>query len=181
MTPNGPHESHPELRSTVATIRRARRDDIEALRALYDEFHVFHVRGVPGYLRVPDPGAAETREFDRAVERLFKGEEATLLVAESQDRLIGFAEVYLDSLHESPFVSRRTATLQSLLVTKACRGTGLGRSLVEAAERWAADRGAEEMRTKIWEFPEGPLAFYESLSYRTLRRELVKALPGDHV
>jgi hypothetical protein len=37
------------------------------------------------------------------------------------------------------------------------------------------------MRTKIWEFPEGPLAFYESLSYRTLRRELVKALPGDHV
>lgn len=158
-------------------IRRAARDDIEALRALYDEFHVFHVRGVPVHLRVPDPGEADPAEFDRAVERLVEGEEATLLVAESQGRLLGLAEVYLDPLHESPFVvSRRTATLQSLLVTETCRGTGLGRALVEAAERWAADRGAEEIKAKTWEFPEGPLAFYESLGYKTLRRELVKVL-----
>ncbi len=161
-------------------IRRATRDDIEALRALYDEFHVFHVRGVPDYLRVPDPGEVDIAEFEHAVEHLVEGEQATLLVAESQHRLVGLAEVYLDPLHESPFVvSRRGATLQSLLVTKACRGTGLGRALVEAAERWAAGRGVEEIKAKTWEFPQGPLAFYESLGYKTLRRELVKALRRD--
>ena len=158
-------------------IRRATKDDTGALRALYDEFQAFHVRGIPDYLRVPAPGEADPAEFARAVERLTESGEATLFVAELRGRLVGLAEVYLDPLHKSPFVvSRSTATLQSLLVTEACRGTGLGRALVGAAERWAADRGAEEIKAKTWEFPEGPLAFYQSLGYKTLRRELVKAL-----
>ena len=49
----------------------------------------------------------------------------------------------------------------------------MGRQLVEAAERWATERGVQEMKAKTWEFPEGPLPFYETLGYRTLSRELV--------
>lgn len=162
------------------TIRSARPDDLEALRAGYDEFQSFHVRGLPRYLRVPDPGEAGPTEFDQAVERLIAGEEATLLVAESDGRLVGLAEVYLNDPVESPFVvSRRTATLQSLLVIEDFRGTGLGRALVEAVEQWALQRGAKEMKAKTWEFPEGPLAFYEALGYATLSRELVKPLAED--
>ncbi|HET7855538.1 MAG TPA: GNAT family N-acetyltransferase [Gaiellaceae bacterium] len=158
-------------------IRTASHADVEALRALYEEFHAFHVRGVPSYLRVPNHGEAYAAELDRGLERLFEGDDATLLVAESERHLIGLAEVYLDAIQESPFVvSRRTATLQSLLVTEHFRGTGIGRRLVEAAERWATERGAQEMKAKTWEFPEGPLPFYETLGYRTLRRELVKSL-----
>ncbi len=158
-------------------IRRATRGDIDGLRRLYDEFHAFHVRGVPKYLRVPEPGEVDPQEFNRALERLIEGDEATLLVAEVQGALAGLAEVYLDPLPHSPFVvPRRTATLQSLVVTQCATGTGLGRALVEAAERWAAERGAEEMKAKTWEFPEGPQAFYEALGYTTLRRELVKPL-----
>lgn len=125
------------------TIRRATPDDIEGLRALYDEFHAFHVRGVPDYLRVPNPGEVAREEFDRAVERLVHGDEATLLIAESFTGLVGFAEVYLDPQNDSPFViARRTATLQSLLVAETLRGTGLGRALVAAAEQWAVERGS---------------------------------------
>jgi len=160
------------------TIRQATRDDTEALRALYDEFHAFHVRGVPGHLRLPGLGEADADEFDRGIESIVESDEATLLVAESGDRLVGLAELYLDPPRESPFVvPRRTAKLQSLLVTEDLRGTGLGRALVEAGERWATARGADEITAKTWEFSEGPLVFYESLGYRTLSRELVKALP----
>jgi len=151
---------------------------MEALRTLYDEFHAFHVRGVPGYLRVPGLGEADADEFDRGIESIVENDEATLLVAESGDRLVGLAELHLDPPRESPFVvPLRTARLQSLLVTEGLRGTGLGRALVEAGERWASARGADEITAKTWEFPEGPLVFYESLGYRTLSRELVKALP----
>jgi GNAT superfamily N-acetyltransferase len=162
---------------TAVLIRRATRADLEPLRGLYDEFHAFHVRGVPSYLRVPKAGEADTTAFDRAVERLDEAEDATLLVAEFEGRLIGLAEVYVDADADSAYVvSRKTATLQSLLVTERFRGAGVGRQLMDAAEQWAAELGVEEMKTKTWEFSEGPLHFYEALGYRTLRRELVKLL-----
>ena len=90
---------------------------------------------------------------------------------------MGLAEVYLDPVPSSPYVvARPTATLQSLLVTERFRGEGIGRALVAAAEQWAAEHGAEMLKAKTWEFAAGPLVFYESLGYRTLRRELVKTL-----
>jgi GNAT superfamily N-acetyltransferase len=154
--------------SLAVVIRQVSRADVEALRSLYEEFHAFHVRGVPSHLRMAEQGEADAGEFDRAVERLVEDEDAALLVAESEGRLIGLVEVYLDPVQESPFrVLRKTATLQSLLVTEGFRGSGLGRRLVGAAEQWATERGVEEMQTKTWEFPEGPLSFYETLGYRS--------------
>jgi hypothetical protein len=32
------------------------------------------------------------------------------------------------------------------------------------------------MRLEIWEFPDGPLPFYQRLGYRTIRRTLAKEL-----
>ena len=159
------------------TIREATKDDLEPLRGLYAEFHSFHVQGVPEYLRLPLPGETDPEEFDRAIERLIDSDEATLLIAEADGRLVGFAEVYLDPANESPFVvPRRSAKLQSLLVTKASRGTGLGGALIDGVERWALARGAEEIRARTWEFPGDPLAFYASRGYTTLSRELVRPL-----
>jgi Acetyltransferase (GNAT) family len=103
---------------TVVLIRRATRADLEQARVLYDEFHAFHVRGVPSHLRIPAPEEVDAAAFDRAIERLVEGEDATLLVAESDGRLVGFAEVYVDPPAASAYVvPRTTATLQSLLVT----------------------------------------------------------------
>ena len=45
-----------------------------------------------------------------------------------------------------------------------------------AAHAWATARGADEMELDIWEFPGGPLDFYEGLGYRTVRRTLVHDL-----
>jgi GNAT superfamily N-acetyltransferase len=45
-----------------------------------------------------------------------------------------------------------------------------------AAERWAQEHGAVEMRLQIWEFDGDPLPFYERRGFRTLRRTLVREL-----
>ena len=52
----------------------------------------------------------------------------------------------------------------------------LGLQLVEAAQRWARQKGATEIKLDVWEFDAGPLRFYEKAGYRTLKRTLIKEL-----
>jgi GNAT superfamily N-acetyltransferase len=158
-------------------IRPAADDDLPALHGLYEEFHGFHVDGLGDRLRVPAAHEVDRAELDTALRALIERDDRLLLVADDGGRLVGFAEAYVDEPSRSPFVvPRASATLQSLLVTSAARGTGLGRALVAATEQWAASRGARELHLKTWEFDAGPLAFYESLGYATFRRELTKSI-----
>jgi GNAT superfamily N-acetyltransferase len=160
-------------------IRPAREADFDRVIALYEEFHAFHVRGVPERLRLPDPPAdpeerAKVREYLAAI---LRDPEAALLVAEAPGELAGLAEVYLRRDEPHPLrVVYTYGHLQSLMVTEPWRGRGVGGRLVAAAEDWARERGATQLRLDAWEFAEGPLPFYESLGYRTAKRAMVKPL-----
>jgi GNAT superfamily N-acetyltransferase len=104
-------------------------------------------------------------------------EDAVLFVAESAGEIVGLAEIYLrqDDVHEVT-MAYRYGYLQSLMVSEAHRGQGIGIALVTAVETWAAAQGATEMRLETWEFAAGPLPFYERAGYTTLRRTLVRSL-----
>ncbi len=156
-------------------IRQATHDDIPALLALYREFHEFHVRGVPDRLRIPD--RYDDAAYHEQLSDLLADPSACLYLAVHAGVVVGLAEVYLR--HDEPHPVTVTHTygyLQSLIVTEALRGRGIGRRLVASAQRWARERGATEMRLMTWEFAAGPQAFYEGLGYLTLRRTLVVTL-----
>ncbi|MCB9433952.1 MAG: GNAT family N-acetyltransferase [Ardenticatenaceae bacterium] len=153
--------------------------DREALCRLYYEFHEFHVLGVPDRLlslgQPPQTHAAS--ELYHAVSKVIKGADSAILIAKINDQPIGLAEIYIKQEEPNPLrTAYRYGHLQSLLVTAACRGQGVGAKLLEAAQQWAKDRGAAEMRLETWEFDEGPLPFYEKNHYQTLRRTLVRTL-----
>lgn len=159
-------------------VRLATDQDIDALIGLYREFHAFHVRGVPDRLRIPDEAnekdAAAVRE---SLSKLLKREDAAIFVAQTGEMAVGLAEVYLRQDEEhSLTIAYRYGYLQSLIVSESFRKHGIGKLLVEAAHKWAKERGASEMQLNTWEFTEGPLHFYERLGYRTLRRHMVVGL-----
>lgn len=156
-------------------IRRATEQDMEALLALYVDLHEFHAQSLPHSLRIPDV-------YDHSVSRetlkgLFDQETAAIFVADVLGSVVGLVEVYLKADEEHPLVvTHRYGYVQSLVVAAAFRKHGVGKALLEEAHRWTQEHGGEELRLAVWEFPEGPLHFYEALGYSTYKRWLVKAL-----
>jgi ribosomal-protein-alanine N-acetyltransferase len=159
-------------------IRTAKTSDVERMCDLYYEFHEFHVRGIPDRLVALEKiDSHHAKELRRNLRKIMRSKSSVILVAEIANQMVGLAEVHLreDKPHPAK-VSYRHGHLQSLVVSRAFRRRGVGRQLVEVAEKWAKEKGASEMRLDIWEFGEGPLHFYERLGYHTLRRNLVRRL-----
>lgn len=164
--------------SEAISLQRATVQDIDTLIFLYDEFHAFHVRGVPDRLRFPTQINEEyVAEIRQMLSDLLQREDAVILLARVGETVAGLAEAYIRQDEEHPLkIACRYGYLQSLIVLEAFRKHGLGKLLVKTAEQWARERGAAEMQLDTWEFDAGPLHFYEHLGYRTLRRHMVAAI-----
>lgn len=156
-------------------IRAAKESDIDALCKLYIAFHEFHVQGIPDRLRKPEQYNWE--ELQGSLKRILHDQQATIIVAEDAGKVIGLAEVYLrEDILDSATVAHTYGYLQSLMVVEAYRHHRIGSQLIRAIEQWAKEKGATEIQLDSWEFPEGPLHFYENRNYKTLKRKLVKSI-----
>jgi GNAT superfamily N-acetyltransferase len=161
------------------SIHLANESDLDAMCDLYMEFHEFHARHLPAYLRsLGTPSEQEREELRYKIQEIIRGEGSTILVADISGQIIGLAEIYLH--HPDPNNQAVVPTpydhLQSLVVTQSFRRLGIGAQLLQAAQTWATEKGAVEMRLDIWEFSSGPLGFYEKMGYHTTRRTLAKTL-----
>lgn len=160
-------------------IRPAEEGDIDALCRLYEEFHEFHARYLPDRLRSQAaPQDQDDSQLKGALRDIIAGSSAAIFIAQVSGAPAGLAEVYLrqDDEHNPLIVPHKYGYMQSLFVLERFRGQNLGRELVTAAQHWARGLGAVEMRLETWEFPHGPLLFYERLGYYTLKRTLVHKL-----
>jgi GNAT superfamily N-acetyltransferase len=112
----------------MTSIRAAEASDLEALVLLFDAYRVF-------YACPSDPDAA--RAFLSA--RLAAGD-SQILLAVQEDRAVGFTQLYPSF---SSLSMRRLWILNDLYVAPETRGTGTGKALMSAAERFARADGAK--------------------------------------
>ena len=155
-------------------IRQATEQDIEALLALHIDLHEFHVQGLPDWMLIPE--AYQRNESRVWLKDLIQREDAAIFVAEVSGKLAGLVDVTLEETTNPLFVPRRFGSIQGLVVSEALRKHGLGTQFLEAVQRWAVAHGAAEIQLDMWEFPEGPLHFYEAVGFHTIKRRLVKTL-----
>lgn len=156
-------------------IREATAQDVEALSGLLAEVNALHAAAFPHVFRDAAADAA-TADF---VRQQLAEEDAQLFVAEQERRPIGYARVRLLRAPPLPIlVPRRFAEIDTLVVSAPFRRGGVGRALVEAAHRWAAEQGVDQVQIVVWEFNREAVAFYERLGYATVRRTMWRSLGG---
>ncbi len=88
-------------------------------------------------------------------------------VAQADGRLIGWLHIYVNHslLADTP------AEVAGLVIDEKYRGRGVGRVLMEQAERWARERGCRSVRLRSNVLRSRAHAFYERLGYQVIKSQ----------
>lgn len=149
------------------TLRHTHPDDAEALHALLTSDHV-----VRGTMRLPYMPIETTQA------RLKKNPDRLQIVALTEDRLSGFAELLLNS--DVPRAAHSAELNMVAVHEKDCR-SGVARSLVEALIGMCDTfLGIRRLHLTVWQDNIGAIALYESLGFEKegLMRDYVRSENG---
>lgn len=162
--------------TTCNSIRKARRQDYPALVDLFSQIDALHRQALP-HLFQEARGPSRTRTY---IERILDDDDAALLVAEREDRLVGAIHVLLHEALGIPILTpRRYAVIDTLVVDSTCRRSGVGQALMAEAETWARTKGAQAIELTVWEFNQDAAAFYRTLGYETINRRMWKPVEPE--
>jgi len=154
------------------TIRQATKSDFDQVGAVFAEENRFHTGLLPDRFQIAKPIMTHGW-FDAILEN----DAQALFVAEHSEEIVGVLLIKLMTNPDDPiFCPRRYAYVDELAVAEQHRGQGIGRALVQAAERWASDQDMSEIELNVWQVNKGAIAFYERLGYETIRRTMKRVL-----
>jgi N-acetylglutamate synthase-like GNAT family acetyltransferase len=134
-------------------MRRATLHDCTALAAL---------AGQLGYPSTPG-------EISDRLSRIENNPDHFVFVAEQDGAVVGWLHVAKEVHLESGMF----AEIVGVVVDESHRGTEWGRSLVEAAERWAQNNGCPEIRVRTNILRERAHKFYENNGYTLIKQQKV--------
>ena len=146
-------------------IRTATMDDYEVICGLLKVVDEHHVSILPDYFH-DYSGPARPRDW---VAGYVEGDEGDVLLAEADGRVVGCVMLKAISLPECPrFVPRRMAHVEEIVVARECRRAGVGTALMEAARRWACDRGLGRIQLGVWASNSSAVRFYKKRGFKTI-------------
>lgn len=110
---------------TPISVDTAKESDLDGVWVLVREFGTSIV--------------ADRVAFDRTFPSLIERADSLVLVARARDQILGYL---LADVHPTFFANGPVAWVEEVMVAASWRRTGVGRALVDRAERWASDRGS---------------------------------------
>ncbi|WP_128923648.1 GNAT family N-acetyltransferase [Bradyrhizobium guangxiense] len=137
------------------SIRRARRDDVPAIVAMLADDHLGRARE-----RVEDPLPAV---YDDAFARVDRDPNLTLIVAESEGRVVGCLQLAI-----LPGISSQggiRGLLEDVRVASDCRSRGIGEQLVQWAVTEAKARGCNLVELLTHQTRTDAQRFYKRLGF----------------
>lgn len=156
------------------TVREAKKTDLKAICQLSNEINEDHYLHMPLDFAKPD---GSNRDEPYWLGFMSK-DNSSVFVAEDNGVLTGAVAVSVSTSAPYPFLtSRSRGHVATIVVTESYRGRGIGGELMSAAEAYAKENGAEDIKLEVMAFNSDALDFYRELGYGSFSFRLYKSLP----
>jgi len=156
-------------------VRRARRGDGAAIAEVWLSAAAYYADLDPVHFQLP-PADGLAEEWDGLLGQ--DGEDSLRLVAEVDGRVAGWLSARIELPEEDAAVQLTREhgwtrlAVDALLVDRRCWRQGAGTALLDAAETWGRDRGAQVARLSTYAQSPVSVPFYEQrMGYR--RRSII--------
>lgn len=154
-------------------IRRATHADLPRIVELFAQVDDLHREALPWLFRKLDE--PRTREV---LERFIAGSDCAMFVAADHDGapIVGLLVVMVRQVVKAPIVRpARVAEIENLVVDRAARRRGVGRSLVQAALAWSREAHAERTELGVYDFNDEAYRFWESMGFAPVFHRLARS------
>jgi ribosomal protein S18 acetylase RimI-like enzyme len=156
-------------------VRRGSRDDVDRLEPLWRALRDHHVT-LPAMQ--PVRSLEDSWNYRRRQYLDWLGQDGyTLLFAERDNELIGYAMVSLGEGAATWDIGDRTAEIETLSVLESERGNGVGRALTDAAADVAAEAGAQSVLVGVAHSNQDAIRFYEREGFESFYVLLIRSRP----
>ena len=147
--------------ASTVVYRRATGDDLHAICVLGQVVNGLHHAAWPDLFAGPAEPSRDAAHWFAGID----GPQGATFVATLGDAVVGFVTAaWIDETN--PLLQpNRIARVNTLCVDASAQRRGIGRALMDRAERWAAEAGALEVRLNVWSFNETARAVYATLGY----------------
>lgn len=115
-------------------------------------------------------------EHLEVIQKMMKDAKAIVLKAVYDGKVCGFACLYLQDTPRKGFVHSKIGYIYNFGVDEAYQRRGIGAMLLEKAEDFLREKGAETVELNVFLFNQRALAFYKKYGYQALDVNLQKVL-----
>ncbi len=148
-------------------------EDYEEMIDVYSELVDLHVANLSWKFQRP-----EKEIFSKAYfEECLKSKNNLILLAKQKDKAIGLVNVKIERSAKIPlYLPRRYAKINDLVVKESFRGKGVGKKLLEEAQKWIQAKGVTDIELEVYDFNADALAFYKKDNFQEVSVTLRKTL-----
>ncbi len=150
-------------------VRRAERSDVPQMLVLLDYLDAWHQEAYPDRFR-PIAGGGRT---PHSLIKEMAEPSSEYWVAVKSGKVLGLTFLLHRQIADNPVrVPETYLLLDMLVVDPAFQRKGIGKMLVEQAQKRAREEGYKRVSIKVYENNRSAMDFYQALGYQTLIRTL---------